>query len=222
MMLLEIDRQEIKQLVATQLKNLFLYEESRDGSALEKGIATALQLCEKSFSQIALSYYTQNGQTYFNPFQTAQYGCFLYYLSSAVAKDSPDNSRLADTIFALNKALHGFDAYHQVGLPDIFFCDHPVGTVLGRADYSDYFSFGQRCTIGNNKGKHPSLGKYLTMGPGATILGDCTIGDHVTVSVNACIKDTDIPSNSVVFGTSPDLVIKKYPIDYHPFKDPNN
>jgi serine O-acetyltransferase len=93
-------------------------------------------------------------------------------------------------------------------MPDVFFLDHPVGSVLGRATYGLNFSFSQNCTVGNNKGIFPTIGKNVQMLSGSKILGRCKIGDNVIVSANTYIKDTDIPANSLVFGSSPNLVIK--------------
>lgn len=41
------------------------------------------------------------------------------------------------------------------------------------------------------------------------IIGDSHIGDNVTLGAGALVKDTDIPPNSLVFGQSPNLIIKK-------------
>lgn len=41
------------------------------------------------------------------------------------------------------------------------------------------------------------------------IIGDSHIGDNVTLGAGALVKDTDIPSNSLVFGQAPNLIIKK-------------
>ncbi len=43
----------------------------------------------------------------------------------------------------------------------------------------------------------------------SAIIGDCHIGDNVTIGAGALVKDEDIPSNSLVFGQSPNLIIKK-------------
>lgn len=51
------------------------------------------------------------------------------------------------------------------------------------------------------------------MRPGSMVLGECNIGDNVQVSSGTIIIDKDIPSNSVVFGRSPDLVIKENKVD---------
>jgi len=53
------------------------------------------------------------------------------------------------------------------------------------------------------------IGENVRMMSGSKILGECIVGDHVVFSANTYIKDTDIPSCSIVFGSSPNLVIKR-------------
>ena len=50
---------------------------------------------------------------------------------------------MSDKLYALNKAMASVDLFYQVELPDIFTFDHPLGSVMGRASYSDYFTFSQ-------------------------------------------------------------------------------
>ena len=99
--------------------------------------------------------------------------------------------------------------YYAINLPAHFRLHHHVGAVLGRAEYGDGFSFVQNCTVGNNNGRYPVLGRNLRMCANSTILGNCHTGDNVTLGAGALVKDQDIPSNSLVFGQSPNLIIKK-------------
>ena len=107
-----------------------------------------------------------------------QYSIFLFYLSNTISALGPQHRSLADRVSYLNKALNSVDLYHEVELPKIFFLDHPLGSVLGRARYSDFFSFSQNCTVANNNGVYPRLGENVSMMSGATVLGDCDIGSH--------------------------------------------
>lgn len=93
-------------------------------------------------------------------------------------------------------------------MPESFFLEHPVGTVLGRAQYGNRFFAMQNCTIGGNKGYYPIIGNNVKMYSGAKILGNSIIGDNVSVAANTYIKDTNIPDNATIFGSSPHLVIK--------------
>ena len=125
---------------------------------------------------------------------------------------------VCDKIYALNRALSSADLYYEVELPDIFTFDHPLGAVMGRAEYADYFTFSQGCTVGNNNGVCPRFGKRVFMMSDSKVVGGCRIGDNVIIGANACIKDQDVPSNSIVFGESPNLVIKenrKAAVDSH-------
>jgi serine O-acetyltransferase len=126
----------------------------------------------------------------------------------------PQHRSLADRVYYLNKALNGVDLYHEVELPEIFGLDHPLGSVMGRARYSDFFFFSQSCTVGNSRGTYPQFGEEVLMLSGAKVLGNCDIGSHVILSANSYVKDTNIPSCSIVFGSSPDLVIKQKPLEY--------
>lgn len=101
------------------------------------------------------------------------------------------------------------DLYYQVEMPEVFFFDHPVGTVMGRGEYSDFFVFSQGCTVGNNHGLYPKFENYVSMMSNSKILGNCKIGHHVIIAANAYIKDMDIPEYSLVFGQYPDCIIKR-------------
>lgn len=213
-MKLELPLPELDRLVTRQIDHLFGFRRAGEKALLKKCIRKALKRCEGSFGRVRNKYYQKNGRTFFNPFHTGQYATFLYFLSRAVHGAGPSARSLADRIYALNKALHAVDLFYEVELPDIFFTDHPLGTVMGRARYGDHFAFAQNCTVGNNRGFYPVIGRNVRMLAGSKILGKCRIGDHVTLAADACVKDTDIPSGSVVFGQSPRLTIKRRPKGY--------
>lgn len=161
---------------------------------------------ERCFKQTPNKYYSKDGEIYFNPYHSGQYCIFLYFLSNEVWKKG--NSLLADKIYFLNKMLNACDMFYEVELPDFFMLDHPVGSVMGRAKYSNGLSFAQNCSVGNNNGIYPVLGSHVRMCANSSILGNCHIGDNVTIGAYACVKDQDVPANSIVFGQSPNLIIK--------------
>ena len=115
---------------------------------------------------------------------------------------------LLDGIYGLSKMVSSADIYYEVNMPDIWFCDHPQGSVMGRASYSNFFSFSQGCTVGNNKGMYPIIGEHVSMLSNSKILGNCHVGDHVIMAANSYIIDQDVPPFSIVFGAKPNLVIK--------------
>ena len=147
---------------------------------------------------------------HFDPLHAAQYTMFLYTLSKTIWKniDVSEKTELCSKIYCLNKMFSSADLYYEVDLPEIYFFDHPQASVMGRAEYGEFFAFSQGCTVGNNKGHYPKFGEHVHMMSDSKILGDCRIGSRVIVSANSYIKDTDIPSDSIVFGMYPNLTIK--------------
>lgn len=216
MMRMELTTKELESLVAKQLDALFQYTEDTECEMLEAGVCEALKRSEVCFAGAAKKskYFCRDGQIYFNPFHSGQYAIFLYLLSNSIGLRGADWKLLADRIYYLNKALNGLDLFYEIEMPQVFYLDHPVGTVMGRAKYGEFFSFSQCCTVGNNKGSYPVLGKNVQMHSGSKIVGNCHIGDNVALSANTYVIDTDIPSCSLVFGSSPNLVIKQKDTSY--------
>ncbi|MDD3326654.1 MAG: hypothetical protein PHW25_06180 [Zoogloea sp.] len=197
----------LNQLVRRQLGSLFLFDSS-DEPVLASSMDEALKRVENCFSYSKNKYYRKEGNVFFSAYHSGQYSIFLYFLARQVFLDSPGARSLADRLYYLNKALNGFDLYYEVTMPDVFYLDHPVGSVMGRAIYGEHFSFSQQCTVGNNKGVYPTIGVNVKMLSGSKILGGCNVGDNVIISANAYVKDQDVPANSLVFGSSPNLVFK--------------
>jgi serine O-acetyltransferase len=164
---------------------------------------------EFSFSHSTNKYYRKKDEVFFNPFHSEQWCIFLYFLSNSLYKKTKSNMILCDKIYYLNRMLNSCDLFYEVMLPDIFFLGHPLGTVIGRGTFKNYFSFSQGCTIGNNKGVFPVIGERVKMLSNSKIIGDSNIGDNVIIAANTYIKDTNIPNNSIVFGSSPNLVLKE-------------
>lgn len=211
-MRIAIEKTRLADLVTTQVRTNFLLEEGEEFT-LCSAIPQALARAEKCFAASKNKYYRRDGEVFFNPYHSAQYSIFLYFLSNTLFKTSGP-SLLADKVYYLNKLLNSLDLYYEIELPDVFFTDHPVGTVLGRAKYGERFSFSQGCTVGNNKGVYPEFGENVRLFSGARILGRCKVGSNVILSSGTYVKDTDIPDFTIVFGQSPNLTFKTREPEY--------
>ena len=194
-------------LTLNQLKLFKLTtNESNEIADVFPKVKSRLQYC---FSYSKNKYYKKDGEVYFNPFHAAQWCIFLYYLSHTLFNKSKDNRVVCDKIYYLNRMLNACDLFYEVNLPDIFFLEHPLGSVIGRGSFKNYFSFSQGCTVGNNKGIFPAFGEKVKMMSNSKVLGACSIGSNVIIAANTYIKDTNIPDNTIVFGSSPYLILKK-------------
>ena len=205
-MITSVSQSEIPSILIHQLESFFPVDE-KEKECVTGLIERVMERLEYCFGPNPNKYYHRNGETYFNPFNAGQYTIFLYYYSREVFLLS--NYFLADKIYYLNKIMNSCDLFYEVELPDFFMLDHPQGTVMGRAKYSNGLSFSQYSTVGNNNGIYPIIGENCRMCMNSAIIGNCHIGDNVTIGAGTIVKDEDIPSNSMVFGQSPNLIIKK-------------
>jgi serine O-acetyltransferase len=206
-MRVSLGKADLSRYIARQLNNLFPDEVVIEDH-LSRYVTAALERTEYCFSHINAKYFCDAGQVLFSHLHTDQYAMFLYFLCNTLYRMNGDLS-LASKVYALNKSLHAIDVYYEVKLPDIFYFQHPVGTVLGRASYSNYFFVYQRCSTGANLDDvYPRLGEGVVMYGNSAIIGDCTVGDNCWLSFGAVVTDQDLPSDSVVFGRSPNIVIK--------------
>jgi serine O-acetyltransferase len=142
-----------------------------------------------------------------NHLYTDQYAVFLYYLSNTLNRRG--NSELASKAYIVNKALSGADLFYEVELPEIFAVQHPVGTVLGRGKFANHMLVYQRCSVGANLDNvYPTFREGVVMYGGSAVIGKCEIGPNTWLSIGTTVMDQDVPGNCVVFGRSPNLVIK--------------
>ena len=205
---LSLPADQLAQYVTRQLDAVIPEDNGSNARRLLPDVMGALERLEYCFSRINLKYFCDAGQARFDHLHTDQYAMFLYLLSNQIHRNG-GAPRTAARLYALNKALHGLDVYFEVQLPDIFAFQHPVGTVLGRGTYGDYFFVYQRCSVGANlEGQYPTLDQGVVMFGGSSIIGACQVAANSWLSVGAVVMDGDVPANSVVFGHAPHLVFK--------------
>ncbi len=199
---MNITENALKELLLKQLR-FFSFEQNAED--IDSILMETIQRIEYCFSKNTNKYFRDGNITCFSPFNSAQYGIFLYYLSNSAFH--AHNMELAEKAYYLNKMLHSVDWFYEIELPKIFMADHPMGTVLGRAKYANFFCVSQGCTVGNNHGIYPVIGERVVMHPNSIVVGNSKIGNNVEISANTFIKDEDVLSNCLVFGSSPHLTI---------------
>lgn len=199
-MVLSINKSELLSYTLRQIHTLFPDGEDYNDANLHFSLNEALERIEYCFSKVDNKYFCNSQNVVFNHLHGDQYSMFLYFLSNTLYRKE-FNTTLCNKLFLLNKALFAVDAYYEVVLPDIFLFVHPLGTVLGRAQYSDYMIVYQRCNIGSNHDIYPTLGTHLSLYPGSSILGKCTVGNNVKIAANALLMDKDIKDNTLYIGT---------------------
>lgn len=204
---------ELKQFVEKQVAAFLVFECDIPLDAIKRSVL----LTSKSLSKRNTKYSINcDSLVPFSVYNSVQYCIFLYKL----ARDchiNEHNDSIAEKIYLLNKILNSVDLFYAIELPDIWGAEHPLSSVMGRASYGDFFFFYQGCTVGGSGGFYPTIGKHVTMYSDSKILGKSIIGDNVIISANTYIINETIPSNCIVFGQSPNLIIvskdQKYILD---------
>ncbi len=210
----EIPVEDIKKLLVRQIDSLFSCNKG-DSEKIENSFPVVIGKLEENFKALKNKYYNRDNIAYFNPFHSGQYCIFLYYMSRQIAhpEGGIGDTVLADKIYYLNKMMNSVDLFYKIELPMHFGLEHPLGTIMGRAKFGDYFYFYQQCTVGgtlkNGIEVYPIIGNNVQLCANSSILGDCKIGNNVIIGAGTTVKDQDIPDKSIVFGSSPNLIIKE-------------
>ncbi|GHT01179.1 hypothetical protein AGMMS50276_28670 [Synergistales bacterium] len=221
-MIISLTTAELREYVAAQLHVFFPDKYKFDGSSVVSAVKLALDRYEFCFKHISFvsdrqtshwwQYVSDDGNVSFSHLHSDQYCQFLWFLSNSLWGLSQDKP-LCDKLVMLNKALNGILVTYKCGLPDIFYLDHPIGTVLGNASYSDYLVVLQGVSVNSGsviEGKQmPFIGESVFLSVGAKIIGDVRIGEMSSVGVDTVIYKTDVPSNHVVFRDSSRRIIMK-------------
>ena len=90
--------------------------------------------------------------------------------------------------------------FYEVDLPDVFLLVHPIGTILGRGEYSDYLVVYQKCGIGSNHEIYPTLRKNVTLRPGSSIIGNCKVGENCEIGAESLLMDKNLEDNTLIVG----------------------
>jgi serine O-acetyltransferase len=194
--------------VARQLSMYFPDGSVISADTIRPYMSDALERTHVCFAGIEKKKFREAEQVMFNYMHPDHYAMFLYLLSNTVSRSDRENP-LAFRLFYLNKVLHGLDVYHDTELPPVFQFMHPLGTILGQAEYGNYFCVYQGCSVGcDEQGVFPVIGEHVVLYAGASVIGRSRIGNNVVVGANVMLLDRDVPDSKVVLGGASDLQIR--------------
>lgn len=203
-----IDCMRVQELVIKQLGNFW---SDIDEEIIQTSIQNALISIEQCFSGLPNKQFYDGKEVVFSPYFSIHWMIFLYRLSNILYKIR-GGTVAADQVYYLNKIMHSVDWFYATELPIHFLCEHPLGSVLGRAEYGDHFFVYQGTTVGGNRSNgllsYPTIGDNVILFANATVLGDTRIGNNVVISANTYLINEKIPDNCIVFGKSPEITVK--------------
>jgi serine O-acetyltransferase len=186
-----------------------------DFDDIEQYLLASLEISEKRFLLNKSKYFTSsNGKkAQFTATNYSSHALLLYELSrECFLRGRKD---LAEKVYFLNIATTTTDLFYEVDLPLKTGCEHPLASVMGRAKFSSTSSlyFYQQCTLGSNlnsigKEIYPSIDGSLFLYSKASLIGDVKVSGLVILARATYIKDAGPLSDCIVFGESPNLIIK--------------
>ncbi len=122
---------------------------------------------------------------------------------------------LARWLSQLARGLTGIEIHPGASIGRGLFIDHGMGVVIGEtALVGSDVTLYHGVTLGGtslSKGKrHPTVGDRVTIGAGAKVLGNITIGSDSRIGANAVVVRS-VPDNSVVIGVPGQIVKRSHP-----------
>lgn len=110
------------------------------------------------------------------------------------------------------RLLTGIEIHPGAEIGRRLFIDHGAGTVIGEtAVVGNDVTLYQGVTLGGTgkeKGKrHPTLGNRISVGSGAKLLGNITIGDNCRVGAGSVVLRS-VPPNSTIVGVPGHIVLR--------------
>lgn len=112
----------------------------------------------------------------------------------------------------LMRILTGIEIHPGATIGRRFFIDHGMGVVIGETTIiGDDVLIYQGVTLGGtgkDTGKrHPTIENFVTIGAGAKVLGNITIGENSRIGAGSVIVD-NVPKDSTVVGI-PGRIVKR-------------
>lgn len=121
---------------------------------------------------------------------------FLYFYRN-------DDNFISHLILRYIRRKYGLEIYSKSIGGGLYLCHPYMITVNSNAIIGSNCNLNKGCTIGTEyRGKRkgtPIIGNNVWIGSNSTIVGRITVGDNVLIAPNTHVN-SDIPSNSIVFG----------------------
>ena len=130
-------------------------------------------------------------------------------------------------IASLSRAWTGIEIDPGATIGCGIFIDHGMGVVIGEtAEIGDGCTIYQGVTLGGTSlqrtKRHPTLGRNVTIGSGAAVIGAITVGDGAKIGANSVVVK-DVPPNATVVGVPGRVVLQDgkpvAPLDARPRLD---
>jgi serine O-acetyltransferase len=115
----------------------------------------------------------------------------------------------------VNRWFTGIEIHPGATIAPGLFIDHGMGVVIGETtEIGENCHLYQGVTLGGTSTKrekrHPSLGRNVSVGAGAKLIGAITVGDNASIGAGSVVV-TNVPANATVVGVPGHIVAYREP-----------
>lgn len=126
-----------------------------------------------------------------------EYVSFLCFLAREAYRIN--EIELAEIAYLVNRRLNSFDCFYTRDLPDIFHLEHPIGSVLGPATFSNYLVIYQSVTVGGDINEvYPVFGEAVALFAKSSVIGKAVIGSNVAIGSHCQVFSEAVPSDTAI------------------------
>lgn len=126
-----------------------------------------------------------------------EYASFLCFLAREAYRHR--ELELAEVAYLVNRRLHSFDCFYTRDIPDFFHLEHPVGSVLGPAVFSNYLVVYQSVTVGGDISEsYPAIGESVALFSKCSVIGRSVIGSNCAIGSHVQLYSESVPTNTAV------------------------
>ena len=126
-----------------------------------------------------------------------EYASFLCFLAREAYRSN--EIELAEIAYLVNRRLNSFDCFYTRDIPDKFHLEHPIGSVLGPAKYSNYLVVYQSVTVGGDINEiYPVFGEGVALFAKSSVIGKAVIGSNVAIGSHCQVYSEAVPDDTAV------------------------
>ena len=156
-------------------------------------------LAAKAYLYFSENHYKQKNKykeiSHWNVDQCVHFTIFLQSLAHKAG-----SHLLSEKIYYFLRTSFCVDVFPTRSLPRRFLLVHPVGSILGNAQFNDYLVVYQNVTVGGSpRLEYPVIGEATVLYAGCKVLGNSRIGKNVIIGAGVTINNEKIPDNTVCY-----------------------
>lgn len=162
---------------------------------IDRGIAIAN-------ARFTYCYNSQRNKYTLSPFHVDSALTYMVYLASSIYQtvDHPSCKIVAEAVYYFSRCHFGIDVFPSRNIPQEILFVHPLGSILGNAQFGRRLVVYQQVTVGGNpKLEYPVIGDDVVLFSKSSVLGRSVIGNNCSIGAGVIINNQIVEDNTIVY-----------------------